>query len=327
MNRQETIDHLASNYSWDTRRIVNAILRLADHFGQTSEVYYAGDVNVVITRIRKGRYSVIEKPLKVLAREDVSRYTSNLRTKSSSVTPINRIEEAPQMPTATRGKTKAPKVVEPEPEEVEEELEELDDEAEEVDDEELEDDEESEEDEDEELDDEEDEEDDEEDEPADEADDDSEEPAKDYAPYATKAITDTMQDFHDWLEIEVGDLGDMDAVRIVALAGTLRMEFQASEFCKQRRAERQQAKAAAAAAPKAKAKAAKTAAAPAAATKPATKGKPAAAKPAAATKTAAAKPAAKGRTPGAVPGKPAARAADRAPAKTARRAKNAEAPF
>lgn len=76
----------------------------------------------------------------------------------------------------------------------------------------------------------------------------AEETEKDYTVYATKNITPAMQDFHDWLMQEVGDLSEMDTVRIVALAGTLRMEFQRSEFNQTRRAERAAERAAAAAA-------------------------------------------------------------------------------
>jgi hypothetical protein len=72
--------------------------------------------------------------------------------------------------------------------------------------------------------------------------------ARDYTVYADKAITASMQDFHDWLNEEVGDLSEMDTVRIVALAGTLRMEFQKSDFNQERRSERKAAREAAAAA-------------------------------------------------------------------------------
>jgi hypothetical protein len=142
----------------------------------------------------------------------------------------------------------------PEPEELDEEEleEELDDELDE-DEEELDEDEESED-----SDEDEDEEDDDED-GDDEDEEDGEEEAVDYTSYASKDITPTMQDFHDWLSQEVGDLSEMDTVRIVALAGTLRMEFQRSEFNKSQRAARQ---AEAAKAKAAKARAAKPAAAP-----------------------------------------------------------------
>ncbi len=66
--------------------------------------------------------------------------------------------------------------------------------------------------------------------------------AVDYTVYADKPITPGMQDFHDWLTDNVGDLSKMDTVRIVALAGTLRMEFQQSDFNKERRAERRAAR-------------------------------------------------------------------------------------
>jgi hypothetical protein len=65
--------------------------------------------------------------------------------------------------------------------------------------------------------------------------------APDYTAYADKEITATMEDFHEWLEQEVGIKLDL---RSVALGGTLRMEFQKSQFNKDRRAERQAARAA-----------------------------------------------------------------------------------
>jgi hypothetical protein len=100
----------------------------------------------------------------------------------------------------------------------------------------------------------------------------------DYTIYATKDVTATMEDFAAWLNQEVGDLNKMDAVRIVSLAGTLRMEFQRSDFNVERRetrrtereADAEQAKAAREAA-KAE-KASKEPSEPAA-TKPATRGR------------------------------------------------------
>lgn len=61
------------------------------------------------------------------------------------------------------------------------------------------------------------------------------EEAKDYTVYATKQITPIMEGFADWLRQEVGDIDKMDADRIVSLAGTLRMEYQKSEFCQELR--------------------------------------------------------------------------------------------
>lgn len=76
----------------------------------------------------------------------------------------------------------------------------------------------------------------------------TEEVAKDYTVYADKAPTATMQDFAEWLisevyegEVPVDEEGFREGVR---LGGTLRMEFQRSDFCKERRAERQAARAA-----------------------------------------------------------------------------------
>ena len=59
---------------------------------------------------------------------------------------------------------------------------------------------------------------------------------KDYTVYADKEITATMVDFHEWLEDVTGAKLDQ---RSVALGGTLRMEFQKSDFNRERRAERQ----------------------------------------------------------------------------------------
>ena len=53
--------------------------------------------------------------------------------------------------------------------------------------------------------------------------------SQDYRSYATKEITPTMEAFHAWLEQETGL--KLDA-RTVALAGSLRSDFQASEFWK-----------------------------------------------------------------------------------------------
>jgi len=53
--------------------------------------------------------------------------------------------------------------------------------------------------------------------------------SKDYREYATKAITPTMEAFAEWLRAETGY--EVDA-RTVALAGSLRSDFQSSEFWK-----------------------------------------------------------------------------------------------
>jgi hypothetical protein len=189
-----------------------------------------------------------------------------------------------------------------EPEEVDEELEdeELEDEDDELDDE---DDEELEDDEDDEDDEEEDEDEDDEEEDEDEDVEGSDEP--DYTPYASKPITATMQDFADWMDFaifepvgeSVAEIGASDPTRLIAIAGTARMEFQRSDFNKERRAERQAAAASAKAekakAPKAKpvAKGSPTAKSSSVA-KPVAKGKPTA-KPVARAAAPAAKPAAK----------------------------------
>jgi hypothetical protein len=53
--------------------------------------------------------------------------------------------------------------------------------------------------------------------------------SKDYAAYASKEITPTMEAFHQWLQNETGLELDL---RSVALAGSLRMDFQKSESWK-----------------------------------------------------------------------------------------------
>jgi hypothetical protein len=72
---------------------------------------------------------------------------------------------------------------------------------------------------------------------------------KDYTQYAGKEATPTMTDFADWL-IEVGAAGEFSSKAAeaafrdgVRLGGTLRMDFQGSVFNKDRRAERQAARA------------------------------------------------------------------------------------
>lgn len=203
----------------------------------------------------------------------------------------------------TRSKAKAQVEVE----EVEDELEEdelEDEEDEDLEDEEDEDDDDLEDELEDEDEDEDDEDEDEEDEEEDEEDED-EESASDYSFYASKAITPTMQDFAEWMDQEIfvpvgssiKEVGKTDPVRLIAIAGTARMEFQKSDLNKERRAQRQAEAAAAKAKPtvvKGAKSATKAAAKPTtkAAAKPATK---AAAKPVArpAAKATATKPAAK----------------------------------
>jgi hypothetical protein len=298
---------MARRYRWAPERIKGAILPLADYVGYTSEVFYPDIANhrevtvVWVIRQPAGLYEIREeKRAARLAATPGVRYTSRVRTTKAA--PVRKpIKEAPDMATtrAPRGKAAAKKAApEPEPEdELEEELEEEELEDEEDLEDEAEGDEEPDEDEDE-----------EDEEVEDEADEDDE--AKDYTPYAGKSPTPTMTDFSDWLLAEVygDDLPegfDEDTFREgVRLGGTLRMEFQRSDFCRERREERKMAAAKAAAKPAKTTKAAK--AEPETPAKPAKPSKPTAAKPTA-KPTAAAKPTAKR----AVPGKPAGRAADR----------------
>lgn len=157
-------------------------------------------------------------------------------------------------------------------------------------------------------------------------DDEDEEAAKDYTVYADKEPTPTMSDFADWLEEEVGlEFETEQEAAIfrmgVRLGGTLRMEFQRSDFNRERRAERKSAKAAK---PKA-AETAKAAKKPAKAAKASADAEPAAE----AAKPAQAKPATRGRRTGATAGRPAARTADRPAAakRGGRKAATAEAPY
>lgn len=111
------------------------------------------------------------------------------------------------------------------------------------------------------------------------------ETAKDYTVYAEKEPTATMEDFADWLlevvGLEFGTQKETAAFRKgVQLGGTLRMEFQRSEFNIERREQRRLERAAAAAAePEANGAAPApvkpTRGKPAAAAKPATAAKPA----------------------------------------------------
>jgi hypothetical protein len=78
--------------------------------------------------------------------------------------------------------------------------------------------------------------------------DETEDGVKDYTIYAEKDPTPTMQDFADWLIEEVGlefkSSQHEDEFRTgVRLGGTLRMEFQRSDFNKERKAERRAARA------------------------------------------------------------------------------------
>jgi len=132
----------------------------------------------------------------------------------------------------------------------------------------------------------------------------TDETVKDYTVYAGKEPTPTMVDFADWLiqevGLEFGTVKEQNAFRDgVRLGGTLRMEFQRSEFNVERREKRRQAREAAAAAePEANG-----AAAPAPA-KPAARGKAATAKSAATTTTKPTAPARRGRGAVAAAAKP-----------------------
>jgi hypothetical protein len=300
-------------YGWDPARVKGAMINFARYFGRTTEVYYPRSVSVVIRYLPPDRYIVSEIPLVTVARGGGVGYTStldvskNVAKKHKEATMATRVAK----PAATKTRRAKP-APEPEPEELEEE--ELDEDPEDEADEDLED---EEQDEDEDA-----EEEDEEDEEEQDEEDDPDADAPDYTPYATKAITPTMSDFHEWLNDEVGDLSEMDTERIVALAGTLRMEFQRSQFCKDRRAERQAQRAKPAPAKStAKTKAAPAKSAPAKSTAKAAPAKSAPAKPAARQTAASSKA-----RPGTAPGKPAARAADR-PAATRTRRRGASEPY
>jgi hypothetical protein len=173
------------------------------------------------------------------------------------------------------------------------------------------------------------------------------EEAKDYTAYADKDPTPTMEDFADWLIAEVfeDNLEDLDEDSFregVRLGGTLRMEFQASEFNQTRRAERAAEREDAAAA-KSKPEAAKPARRGKAATEPEPEDledeagdedleeeveetKPARGRGRTAAKPAAAKPTARRGAP-APPGKPPARQADRPARGRGRSRSTDEAPY
>jgi hypothetical protein len=165
---------------------------------------------------------------------------------------------------------------------------------------------------------------------------------KDYTAYADKEPTATMADFADWLIAEVfeDDLGELDEDSFregVRLGGTLRMEFQASDFNKERRAERQAARTEPAEAPAKPARRGRAKPEPEPAEdleeeepeedleEPEEEPEPPARRTRAAAKPAAAKPASRRGAP-APPGKPAARAADR-PARRTRARASEEAPY
>lgn len=311
LSRARTVMYVAERYGWDPNRVDRAILRLADAFGRTNEVYYPDPQNyrrvtvVWLTRLTKDRYEIREekRPARLAAVPGV-RYTSVVPVSKAASSPEPLRQEANTMQARTRKSKPAPA---PEPEEIEDEV--LEEEEE---DEELEDSEDVEEDE--ELEDAGDVEEDEADEEEEEADEDEEE--KDYTPYAGKAPTPTMTDFGDWLLAEVygddlpEDFDEQSFREGVRLGGTLRMEFQRSDFCRERREERKAAAAAAKAAPKTPAKTARKAKEPEPEPEPTPvrKTKTAAKATAPVVKSTAA------RKPGSAPGKPAGRAADRASA-------------
>lgn len=293
-------------------------------FSSDSSDEFTGFVAVYPQRTRNGTRFVIEdgtSPKKLIADRPVRvararpvRYSSGVaKSRNFAPNPITKetimaaktaarpaAKAAPARaakPAAKAPARKAKAAPEPEPEdlELEEELEdeELEDELEDEEDEDLEDEDESDEDE---------EEDDEEEE--DEEDEDEESEATDYTPYASKAITPVMADFAEWIDTEIfqpvgtsiQEVGAEDPVRLIAIAGTVRMEFQKSEFNRTQRERRQAEAKAAKAAPKAVAKAApapkaKVAAkaAPAAKAKVAAKAAPAKAAPARTAKAAPAK--------------------------------------
>jgi hypothetical protein len=342
ITRKKAVAYLSATYGWDPRRVDRAILKIADHSGRTSEVYYRDptdyhSVTVVhIVRTKSDRYEISEenRPARLAATPRV-RYSKRVPNDKGAVRFPDK-QEAITVATATkRGRAKAEKA--PEPELVEDEIEELEDEVEEDEVEELEDEvEEVEEDEEDEEDEDEDEDEDEEPEPEvtkasakksgkskNSETQEAEEP-KDYTVYASKAITSTMEDFAEWLSIEVCPLEELEPDRIVSLAGTLRMEFQKSQFCRDRREERKAASAKAA--PKPKKEAADDQEKPAV-----TKSSKTAAPAKTASKTTAPAKTASKTTARTVPGRPAPRAADRPAAakKTSgrRTAKPAEAPF
>lgn len=294
MTGQDTLDYLAKNYgepelvglgTGDPAKTARRTLEIAYQYGISGQSVADGYYTVTCRKLRRGKYKVMyrvedhtERSGKIgeeilgdrtvrVARTPKSRYSRALD--EVRIIPAHKEQVMPPRGATKSRATKAAKVTEPEPE-VEEEL---DDELDEdVDDEDLDDEDESEEDEDDESEDDEDDDDDDEDEDEEEGDDEDEEDeeedddeedsdAVDYTPYATKAITPTMEDFAAWMNQEIFEpvgssieqCGAEDPVRLVAIAGTARMEFQRSQFNIDRREARKNEKAAAVAAAKAKA--------------------------------------------------------------------------
>lgn len=284
MSGRSAIRTLRSNYGQTLPHAMDAMRTCMRYGICAKQTGVVGEfVAVYPRRTRTGFQFVIEdgtspKIIRADRPERVARarpigYSSTLRSEAISVTkPTNKeprmaartaarpaarsaAKAAPAKPAArvaTKPAVRKGKAApEPEPEDLE--LEELEDEElddEEGEDEELDDELEDEDDEDEDEDEEDEEEDDEDDE-------DDESEVVDYTPYADKAITDTMADFAEWIDAEIfqptgtsiQEVGAEDPVRLIAIAGTVRMEFQRSDFNKERRLERQAEKAAARAKP------------------------------------------------------------------------------
>jgi hypothetical protein len=365
MTGEDTLTYLAKNYgepelaglgTGDPAATARRNLEIACQYGISGQPVAGGHYHVLCYRPKRGKNKVMYRvedhtsrsdrigkenladPVIKVAPPTKSRYSRGLEVNVRET----RSNKEQFMPTrgATKAKPAKAKVVEPEPEELEEELdedEELEDELDEDEDEDEseEDEDESEDDEDDEdLDDEADEGDEEEEEEEEEDDEDEDESAVDYTPYATKPITDTMADFATWINQEIfvpvgssiEEVGAEDPVRLIAIAGTARMEFQRSPFNISQREARKQAKLDAAAAKAKPVKETPAKGKPAAKTAPPAKGKPvakaapakAAPAKAAPAKATAAKPAAK-----ATAAKPAAKTGGRA----VTRKKGAAAPY
>jgi len=181
-----------------------------------------------------------------VAKPVVRRYSTPIAsTRTKAPTNKDVIRMAARAVTKARPATKKAKPApEPEPEVEEDDLE---DELEDEEDEELEDELDDEDEDDDDEDEDEDEDDEEDEEVEDEADED-EDDSPDYTPYASKSITPTMVDFAQWMDDKIfkpigssiKEVGKTDPVRLIAIAGTARMEFQKSDFNIRRREERKQ---------------------------------------------------------------------------------------
>lgn len=211
LNKAQAINYMARHYKF-TRETAARLFDLAKNDGESWHGAPCKSGYILVTSVGNtgGPYVTVEDAEKALTNIP-GRVARPMPVGYTSRLPLKsgittRREKGPQMATATRRGKAAAKAAEPE--EVEEEAE------------------------------------------VEEAEEDDE--AKDYTGYADKVPTATMTDFHEWIVDNVYDgelpFEDVDEAFLkgVHLGGTLRMEFQRSDFNRERRAERKAAKPAAA---------------------------------------------------------------------------------